>query len=165
MSTASWSSPRPRTSYVSPDSVGWTSIAVLPSTSRSSRALIWRLVRKLPSRPAIGEVLTPNVIRRVGASTSRRGSGRGSSGSVSVSPIVTSGRPATLTMSPGPASPMSTRSIPFAVCSAVTDATIVAVRPGSTLPSGSSASSRTIATRWPIFIVPFRIRPTAMRPT
>ena len=38
-------------------------------------------------------MFTPNVIRSVGASTSRRGSGRGSPGSVSVSPIVTSGRP------------------------------------------------------------------------
>ena len=40
-------------------------------------------------------MFTPNVMRSVGASTSRRGSGRGSAGSVSVSPIVTSGRPAT----------------------------------------------------------------------
>ena len=45
-------------------------------------------------------MFTPNVIRSVGASTSRRGSGRGSAGSVIVSPIVTSGRPATDTMSP-----------------------------------------------------------------
>src|SRR5919205_232567 len=52
-----------------------------------------------PSRPDSGEVLTPNVIRSVGASTSRRGSGRGSAGAVSVSPIVTSGSPATDTMS------------------------------------------------------------------
>ena len=42
--TASWSSPRPRTSNVSPDSVGWTSIETLPRISRSRRALIWRLV-------------------------------------------------------------------------------------------------------------------------
>ena len=41
----------------------------------------------------------------------------------------------------------------------------MAVRPGSTLPSASSGSSRTIATRWPTFSAPLRIRPTAMRPT
>ena len=69
--------------------------------------MIWRDVTYLPSRPPSGEVLTPNVIRSVGSSTSRRGSGRGSGGSVIVSPIVTSGRPATETISPGPASAMS----------------------------------------------------------
>ena len=93
MRTASWSSPRPRTSNASAVSAGRTSIETLPRTSFSRRALIWRLVTYLPSRPASGEVLTPNVMRSVGASTSSRGSGRGSAGSVSVSPIVTSGRP------------------------------------------------------------------------
>ena len=92
------------------DSAGRTSIETLPRTSFSSRALIWRLVTYLPSRPASGDVFTPNVMRSVGASTSSLGSGRGSAGSVSVSPIVTSGKPATLTMSPGPACSISTRS-------------------------------------------------------
>ena len=55
-------------------------------------------------------------MRRVGASTSRRGSGRGSAGSVIVSPIVISGRPARATISPALASPRSTRSTPRAVC-------------------------------------------------
>ena len=136
MRTASWSSPRPRTSNASDDSAGRTSIETLPRTSFSRRALIWRLVTYLPSRPASGEVLTPNVIRSVGASTSSRGSGRGSAGSVSVSPIVTSGRPATLTMSPGPASSMSTRSMPCAVWRLVTVPLSVTVRPGSTAPGG-----------------------------
>ena len=132
ISTASWSSPRPRTSNASLDSEGRTSIETLPRTSRSRRALIWRLVTYLPSRPDSGDVFTPNVIRSVGASTSSRGSGRGSAGSVSVSPIVTSGRPATDTMSPGPASSMSTRSMPWAVWRLVTVPLSVTVRPGST---------------------------------
>ena len=51
MRTASWSSPRPRTSNASLDSAGRTSIETLPRTSFSSRALIWRLVTYLPSRP------------------------------------------------------------------------------------------------------------------
>ena len=127
--------------------------------------MIWRLVTYLPSRPASGEVLTPNVMRSVGASTSRRGSGRGSAGSVSVSPIVTSGSPATLTMSPGPASSMSTRSMPWAVCRLVTVPVRVTVRPGSTAPVVSSASSRTTTIRWPVRMVPFQMRPTAIRPT
>jgi hypothetical protein len=82
-----------------------------------------------------------------------------------VSPIVTSGSPATDTMSPGPASSSSTRSIPFAVWSEVTVPLSVTNRPGSTVPSVSSASSRTTEIRWPSRIVPFQIRPTAIRPT
>ena len=100
----------------------------------SRRALIWRDVTYLPSRPDKGEVFTPNVMRSVGASTSRRGSGRGSAGSVSVSPIVTSGSPATDTMSPGPASSMSTRSMPWAVWRLVTVPVRVTIRPGSIVP-------------------------------
>ena len=82
-----------------------------------------------------------------------------------MSPIVTSGRPATETMSPGPASAMSIRSIPCAVWRLVTVPDRVTVRPGSTAPDVSSASSRTTVTRWPIRIRPFQIRPTAIRPT
>ena len=52
----------------------------------------------------------PSVIDSDGSSTVVTGSGRGSSGSASVSPIVTSGRPAIATISPGPASSASTRS-------------------------------------------------------
>ena len=137
----------------------------LPRTSRSRRARIWRDVRSLPSRPAIGEVLTPNVIRIVGSSTDSRGSGRGSAGSVIVSPIVTSGRPATATMSPGPASATSSRSMPRAVVSEVTDPVSVTTRSGSTLPSCASGSARTTLIRWPMRRVPLRTRPTAIRPT
>ena len=122
----------------------------LPSTSRSRRARIWREVRSRPSRPAIGEVLTPKVMRSVGSSTERRGSGRGSAGSVMVSPMVISGSPATATMSPGPASSTSTSSMPRAVVSEVTVPLSVTTRPGSTLPSGVSASSRRTVMRWPM---------------
>ena len=52
----------------------------------------------------------PIVIASEGSSTPITGNGRGSSGSASVSPIVTSGRPATAISSPGPASSASTRS-------------------------------------------------------
>ena len=165
ISTASWSSPRPRTSNVSPDSVGWTSIETLPRTSFSRRALIWRDVTYLPSRPPSGDVLTPNVIDSVGASTSRRGNGRGSPGSVIVSPIVTSGRPATETISPGPGLGDVDALHPVRGLEA-------GDRPGERdhpagldSPAVSSASSRTTAIRWPTRIVPLRIRPTAIRPT
>ena len=46
----------------------------------------------------------PIVIERLGSSTRMAGSGRGSSGSARVSPMVTSAKPATATISPGPAS-------------------------------------------------------------
>ena len=39
---------------MSPESVGWTSIETLPRTSFSRRALIWREVTYLPSRPPSG---------------------------------------------------------------------------------------------------------------
>ena len=55
-----------------------------------------------PSVPASGHVLMPIVTERLGSSTVVTGSGRGSSGSAIVSPIVTSGRPASATISPGP---------------------------------------------------------------
>ena len=57
----------------------------------------------VPSRPASGEVLMPIVIDSAGSSTVITGSGCGSSGSASVSPIVISAMPATATRSPGPA--------------------------------------------------------------
>ena len=74
-----------------------------------------RLSRRLavslsPERPESGDVLMPIVIESDGSSTAITGSGRGSSGSASVSPIVTSGSPAIAMISPGPASVASTRS-------------------------------------------------------
>ena len=55
--------------------------------------------------------------------------------------------------------------MPWAVWSDVTVPCSVTVRPGSTVPPVSSASSRTTVIRWPVRIVPFQIRPTAIRPT
>ena len=55
-----------------------------------------------PDSPARGDVLIPIVIESEGSSTAMTGSGRGSSGSASVSPIVTSAMPATAMISPGP---------------------------------------------------------------
>ena len=52
----------------------------LPTVSASSRPFTSRAVSFLPLRPASGEVLTPIVIDRLGSSTSKAGSGRGSSG-------------------------------------------------------------------------------------
>ena len=66
------------------------------ATSRGARSAC------VPSRPATGEVLIPIVIDRLGSSTRSGSSGRGSSGSASVSPIVISSMPAIATMSPGP---------------------------------------------------------------
>ena len=100
--TTSWSSPRPWTSQASGRSVSWTRIETLPTSSWSSRSRIWRAVSFEPSRPASGEVLIPTTIESEGSSTVITGSGRGSSGSARVSPIVTSGRPATAMISPGP---------------------------------------------------------------
>ena len=82
----------------------------LPTSSASSRFFTNRAVSAVPSRPANGEVLMPIVIARLGSSMWMTGSGRGSSGSASVSPIVISGMPATATISPGPASSAATRS-------------------------------------------------------
>ena len=75
----------------------------LPTSSASRRLLTSRAVSCEPSRPANGDVLIPTVIDRLGSSIVMTGSGRGSSGSASVSPIVISGIPATATISPGPA--------------------------------------------------------------
>ena len=65
----SCSSPRPSTFICSGVSVGSTRIETLPSSSRSRRSLIWRDVTYWPSRPAIGDVLTPKIIETVGSST------------------------------------------------------------------------------------------------
>ncbi len=73
----------------------------MPIVSASSRLWIWRAVSLSPSWPASGEWLMPMVTLIDGSSTVITGSGRGSSGSASVSPIVTSGRPATAMISPG----------------------------------------------------------------
>ena len=68
------------------------------------------------------------------------GSGRGSSGSASVSPIVTSGRPATAMISPGPASSASTRS-----SASVTYSSVISAR--STDAVGAAPRDRALAHR------------------
>ena len=102
---ASCSSPRPCTSQVSGRSVSSTRIETLPIVSASRRSLIWREVSLEPSlaRERGGVLADRDRERRL--VDGDHGSGRGSSGSASVSPIVTSGMPATAMISPGPASP------------------------------------------------------------
>ena len=111
-STASWSSPLPCTSQASGRSVGSTCTLTLPTSSASRRSSICRPVSLLPESPARGEVLTPIVIESAGSSTASSGSGSGFSRSAIVSPIVTSGMPATTTTSPASARSTSTRSRP-----------------------------------------------------
>ena len=91
-------------------SVSSTRIATLPTSSWSSRSLTMRAVSRVPDCPASGEVLMPTVMPSAGSSTAITGSGRGSSGSAIVSPIVISGMPASAMISPGPASSAGTRS-------------------------------------------------------
>ena len=90
-----------------------TRIETLPTSSGSSRvADLARGQFGAPALPASGEVLIPSTIESDGSSTVITGSGRGFSGSASVSPIVTSSIPATAMISPGPASSAVTRSRP-----------------------------------------------------
>ena len=152
-STARASSPRPWISQVSGRSVGSTRSDTLPTSSRSSRSFTIRAVTLEPfSRPTSGEVLTPIVIEMAGSSTVISGSGRGSSASASVSPIMISGIPATAMMSPGPADSAGTRSR-------------ASVRYSSVIFTRSiEPFVRHHATCWPRLIVPEIIRHSAIRP-
>ena len=116
----SCSSPRPTTFICSGESVGSRRIDTLPSSSRSSRSVSWRDVTYCPSRPAIGDVLTPKIIETVGSSIAIGGIGTRCSMSVIVSPIVMSSMPARQTMSPAAASWMSMRFSPSKAYSLVT---------------------------------------------
>ena len=103
-STASCSSPRPWTSQVSGRSVSSTRIATLPTSSCAEP--VSHHARGQPACPTgrrAASVLMPIVIPSAGSSTAITGSGRGSSGSAIVSPIVISGMPASAMISPGPA--------------------------------------------------------------
>ena len=95
----------------------------------------------------------PIVIDRLGSSMWITGSGRGSSASASVSPIVISGIPATATISPGPASSAGTRSRASVMYSS-------AILARSIVPS-----ARHHATGRPLRSVPDRTRHSASRPT
>ncbi len=94
----------------------------------------------------------PIVIEIAGSSTVMSGSGRGSSGSVSVSPMVMSSKPATATMSPGPADSVGTRSSARVLSSSVMRT------------AGSVPSARAQATVWPLRSVPLKTRSSARRP-
>ena len=94
----------------------------------------------------------PIVTDSDGSSTWITGSGRGSSGSASVSPIVTSERPAIAMISPGPASCASTRS-----SASVTNSSVTFTR-------SIEPSVRHQATCWPRLSTPWRTRQSAMRP-
>ena len=112
-----------------------------------------RAVSREPDWPASGEVLIPIVTPRAGSSIAIRGSGRGSSGSAIVSPIVISGMPASAMISPGPASSAGTRASPSFTYSSATF-------------TFSTEPSRLIhATCWPLRIVPWCTRQSASRPT
>jgi hypothetical protein len=138
---------------VSGRSVGSTRTETLPTSSRSSRSFTRRAVTLWPfTRPAIGDEFAPIVMEIAGSSTVMSGSGRGSSGSASVSPIVISGMPAIAMMSPGPASSAGTRSSARVISSSVT------------LTRDVVPSRRHQATCWPLRIVPDRTRHNAIRP-
>ena len=94
----------------------------------------------------------PIIIDRLGSSTLITGSGRGSSGSVSVSPIATSSMPAIAMISPGPASSAATR-----VSSSVTVRSVILTR--SVVPS-----MRQRSTLSPRRSTPLRMRQSARRP-
>ena len=151
--TASASSPRPWTSQVSARAVGLTRSETLPTSSWSRRFCRRLAVSLSPSRPASGDVLIPSVIEREGSSTAVTGSGRGSSGSAIVSPIVTSASPASATISPGPASSAGTRSSASVTKSSVTRWFWIV------------PSARHQATCSPRRSVPCRTRQSARRPT
>ena len=92
------------------------------------------------------------VIEMAGSSTVIRGSGRGSSGSASVSPIMISGMPATAMMSPGPALWAGTRS-----SASVRNSSVI-------LTFSMEPSRRHQAACWPLMISPDSTRHSAIRP-
>ena len=92
------------------------------------------------------------VIEMLGSSTVINGSGFGSSGSDSVSPMVMSGIPAMATMSPGPTLSAGIRSSAWVIN--ISDSLMVLIVP----------SDRHQATFWPRFMVPATIRHRASRP-
>jgi hypothetical protein len=104
------------------------------------------------SRPTSGEVLTPIVIEMAGSSTVISGSGRGSSRSASVSPIMMSPMPATAMMSPADAAAAGTRS-----SASVRNNSLIFTRT-------MDPSRRHQATCWPRVICPEYTRHSAIRP-
>ena len=99
----------PLTRNSSAASVRSTRRATLVCSSRWSRSHNMRDDAYLPSWPENGDVLTPKVIRTVGSSTFIRSSGSGASGDATVSPIRTSLKPESATISPADADSISWR--------------------------------------------------------
>jgi hypothetical protein len=114
--------------------------------------LICRDVTYCPSRPDIGDVLTPKIIETVGSSIAITGIATRCTTSAIVSPIVMSSMPARQTMSPAAASVISIRLSPSNAKSFVT------------FVSCTRRSSLQTATWSPIFTRPLKMRPIAMRP-
>ncbi len=110
----------------------------------------------MPSVPASGDVFTANVICSTGSSTLRRGNGFGSIGSAKVSPISTSGNPATTNRSPAERSATSTRARPS------NPMRVANLRLTGACPSSTSSSNNTTVS--PLRRVPWTTRPTASRP-
>mmetsp|Transcript_7636 Transcript_7636/g.19976 ORF Transcript_7636/g.19976 Transcript_7636/m.19976 type:complete len:203 (-) Transcript_7636:361-969(-) len=110
MRTVRCSRPRPETRTVSPSSVSSTRIATFVSSSLLRRSRICRPVRYLaPDLPANGDLFTPMVIDIVGCSTVIGSRGIGLSISTRVSPMLKSGMPAKVTISPALASSIGAR--------------------------------------------------------
>ncbi|MNI41118.1 hypothetical protein D3C73_953630 [compost metagenome] len=124
--------------------------SVSSSLKRRSRSL--REVTHLPSLPAKGLLFTRNVICIVGSSIFRTGSASGFCGSAIVSPMLISLIPAIATMSPAPASSVSTRFRPWKPKSFSMRAVLL-------LPSRMMT-----VTDWPCLITPRFTRPIAIRP-
>ena len=148
----SCSSPRPTTFICSGVSVGSTRIDTLPSSSASSRSFSWRDVTYCPSRPAIGDVLTPKIIDTVGSSIAI--------GGIAIAVLDVGDRLADRdVLDAGEADDvaggrllMSTRFRPSKAKSLVT------------LRLLDAPSSLQTATGSPIFTRPLKMRPMAMRP-
>ncbi len=148
------SSPRPRTSNVSAESVSSTRSATFDSSSRISRSRIWRDVRYLPSRPANGDALTMKYIETVGSSTAVAAMPSGNAASAIVSPMLRPSIPDTQMMSPADASSTSMRSRPWKA------SIFVSRKPVVTAPSRATLTIGALT-----FDVPRKMRPMPIRPT
>mmetsp|Transcript_7851 Transcript_7851/g.13462 ORF Transcript_7851/g.13462 Transcript_7851/m.13462 type:complete len:216 (-) Transcript_7851:1117-1764(-) len=147
-----WRGPRPLTRNLSAESVSSTRSETFFSSSLYSRSRRFLLVTYLPSRPANGLVFTQNSMRTVGSWTLRGMSGLTLSLSQTVSPIDTSSRPVTATMSPAEASVTGT----LPKFSKTNMSEILAFR--------GVVSGMAMTMSWPLRRTPERILPMAMRP-
>ena len=105
-------SPRPLTAKIFGSSVCSMRKATFVRVSLTSRSQMWRAVTSLPSLPPSGPSLTANSIRIVGGSMGLCGRAGRSGLSTMLSPMKTSSKPVTPTMSPACASGTSMRLSP-----------------------------------------------------